>query len=171
MKQQGNRYDRLIFSIKNNSIVALLIAFGAVVIALAAFTDSAKSLLSVFQGRPSLADVSGKWATETLTNPFVKNDTFILSFEFEVQGNTLLGTTMRKSTTGRYTLKDSVLGGKIDGNLISFHIKKQSISGDETVSYRNLYYGKASRNEIEFTLNSDRPWGFPSQIFVARRQR
>ena len=63
----------------------------------------------------------------------------------------------------------SILGGRLEGNTLTFEVAEESLLGTERVSYRNRYEGTLSRGEITFTLDSDRPWGFPRQSFVMER--
>lgn len=169
MNQQRTRSNRIISRIKNNPLVAAIIVVGTVVIALSSFTDAVKNLLSLIP-KENVPDVTGKWATQILTNPFDKKDTFRLFFEFEVKGDTLLGTLRQTSTEHRYSVEDGILDGKIRGNGISFHKQESSGLGDQKVQYKDFYYGTVSKDEIHFTVQSDRPWGFPPQRFIAKRE-
>ncbi len=171
MNQQRTRFDRLISRIKNNPLLAFLVVLGTIVIALSTFTNATKNLLSLIT-KPAIVDVTGTWATQELTNPFAENDKFRLYFDFEVKGDILLGAIRMVSTTNQYhyDVRKGILGGKIKGNLISFYTIEQSLSGTETVTYKDFYYGSALKNEIEFTQQSDRPWGFPPQKFIAKRE-
>jgi hypothetical protein len=169
MNQQGTRVDRIVSRIKNNPVAASLIVIGAIIIAISTFTDAAKSLLGLITS-PTNVDITGKWSTQELTNPFDENDKFRLFFDFEIKGNTLVGSVRQASTTDQYSIRDGILDGRISGNVISFYTLEQSSFGNESVTYKDLYYGSVLKGEIEFTLQSDRPWGFPPQKFVARRE-
>ena len=129
-------------------------------------TDEAESSLT----KPAVADVSGRWATQELTNPFDEDDKFRLEFEVEVKGHNLLGSIRQVSTRNAYTVRKGILEGKIEGNTVSFYTPGQAISGNEKITYKDYYYGSVSKDEIEFTLQSDRPWGFPPQRFTAKRE-
>jgi hypothetical protein len=165
MNQQRTRFDRFIFRIKNNPIIAFLIVLGTIVIALSTFTNATKNLLSLITN-PAIIDATGKWATQELTNPFYENDKFRLHFDLEVKGDTLLGAIRQTSMTSRYDVKNGILDGKIKSNIISFYTLEQS----DGTTYKNFYYGSVLKDEIEFTLQSDRPWGFPPQKFIAKRE-
>jgi len=39
-----------------------------------------------------------------------------------------------------------------------------------TNAARNLYHGSVSKDEIQFVLQSDRPWGYPIQNFIAKQK-
>ena len=170
MKQQGTRFDRIVSRIKNNPIIALVIVLGTIIIALSTLTDAAKNLLSLITKRPVIVDVTGKWVTQILTNPFDKNDTYRLLFDFQIIDDTILGSIKLTSTKNLYDVTCGIQEGKIKGNVISFHRLEQSLVGNETVTYKNFYYGSVSNDEIEFILQSDRPLGFPPQKFVAKRE-
>jgi len=169
MNQQRTRFDHIISRIKNNPIVAFVIMLGTIVIALSTFTDAAKNLLSLIT-KPAIVHVAGKWSTQELANPFEKRDKFRLFFEFEIKGDTLLGTIRQASTTNRYDVKNGILDGKIKSNIISFYTLERLWSGNETATYKNIYYGTVLNGEIEFILQSDRPWGFPPQKFNAKQE-
>jgi len=122
----------------------------------------------------AIMDVTGRWATQELTNPFAKDDKFRLYFDLEAKGDTLLGVLRQVSTSNRYDATKGILDGRIKGNFISFYILEQSVSWDrgstKETTYKNIYYGSVLKDEIEFTLQSDRPWGFPPQKFTAKRE-
>jgi hypothetical protein len=129
----------------------------------------------VLASTSAMADPAGRWATPELTNPFDQNDKYMLHFDLKVKGNTLLGAITKVSTTKRYTFTKGILDGKIEGNVISFYSVEQSLSwergGEIRTTYRDYYYGSVSKDQIEFTLTSDRPWGFPPQEFTAKREK
>jgi hypothetical protein len=170
MKKQDTLSDTIIHKIKNNPVIAVLIVAGMIIIALASFTNAVKSLLNFMPAGSAPVDVSGKWTTDILTNQFDKNDTFRITLEFEAKGQTLLGTLRKTSPSGSYDYAVGIVDGKIDGANISFFLPEQSMHGTEYVSYKNLYYGELADNRIDFTLQSDRPWGFKPIKFIATRQ-
>ena len=169
MNEQRMRFDKFISRIKNNPIVAFLIVFGTVVITLSTFTDAAKNLFSLIN-KPEVIDVTGKWVSQELSNPFSKSDKFKFHFDLEVKGNTVLGSIRQVSTRNRYDVRNGILDGRINNNIFSFYILERSLLGNETVSYKNFYNGSVLKGEIQFTLHSDRPWGFPPQKFIAKRE-
>ncbi len=155
--------------IKNNAVTAALIALGTIIIALSTFTDAAKNLFEFLPEKN--VNVTGTWETEILTNPFAERNQFRLYFDVEVRGDILVGTIREVSTTSHYDIKMGILGGQIQDNNLSFYNLRQSVSGDgETTTFKNLYYGTVHNGEIQFILQSDRPWGFPPQKFVARQK-
>lgn len=120
--------------------------------------------------KPEIIDISGQWVTQELINPFSKHDKFRLLFDFEVKGDALLGAVRQVSTKNSYDFTKGILDGRIKDNIISFHTIEQSLSGDKEYTYKNYYYGSVLKNEVEFKLQSDRPWGFPPQKFTAKRE-
>ena len=172
MKDSSTQVEKTITRIKNNPIIASLIVFGIIIIAVSTFTNAVQNLLGHFiqDKNPAIADINGKWASSVLTSPFDKNDTFRIVFEFEVKGDIVLGTLREVSTTNRYNAINSILDGKIQDNRISFHVQKTSIFGKDSVRYKDLFYGTLSENELHFVLQSDRPWSFPPRNFIARRE-
>jgi hypothetical protein len=124
--------------------------------------------------QPEPVDAAGRWTTEELANPFDKNDKFRFHFDLEIKGEFLLGAITQTSTNNRYDSTRGILEGKIKGNSISFCIVETSrswINGEtkETI-YKNYFCGSIAKDVIEFTLQSDRPWGFPPQKFNAKRE-
>jgi hypothetical protein len=121
--------------------------------------------------KPAIIAATGRWATQELTNPFDKHDKFRLHFDLEVKGDTLLGTVRQVSTRNRYDVIKGILDGRIKDNIISFCTIEQSSLGDKEFTYKNYYHGSVLKDEVEFTLQSDRPWGFPPQKFTAKREQ
>jgi hypothetical protein len=115
-------------------------------------------------------NVNGRWSTSELINPFDKNDRYRIIFDFEQMGDVLTGTVEMVSTVKerKYQRKKAFLDGKVSDSTISFYTPEQSLVGNETVNYRNLYYGSLSNGMIKFNLQSDRPWGFEGQQFTAK---
>ena len=124
--------------------------------------------------KTAIVDVTGRWVTQELTNPFDANAKFRLHFDFEVKGDNFLGAIRQVSTTNRYDFTKGILDGRIKGNIISFSTIVQSVSWDRgserVTTFKDYYYGSVLKDEIEFTLQSDRPRGFPPQKFTAKRE-
>jgi hypothetical protein len=114
------------------------------------------------------AAVTGKWTTQILTNPFDKTDRFRFFFKLEVRGAILLGSVRQSSTEDRYSFERRILDGTIKGNVISFYIQQSFSLEGKTFPYKDLFYGTVSKDEIAFTVESDRPRGFPPQKFMAQ---
>lgn len=83
------------------------------------------------------ADVNGKWtATQTMGQRTIET-----TMTFKADGATLTGTISgRRGDT-------EITDGKIDGDNISFTVKRQTQKGDFTSTYK----GKVMGDEIKFT--------------------
>lgn len=85
------------------------------------------------------ADVNGKWtATQTMGERTIET-----TMTFKADGATLTGTV--SSRRGDTEITD----GKIDGDNISFTVKRQTQKGDFTSNYK----GKVMGDEIKFTMS------------------
>ncbi len=172
MKDKRTTYDRLLARIKNQRSVAVAIVFGVVVIALASFTDSVKKLIGLAPVKsPSVhhEDISGSWATDTLTNPYDEDETYRLVFHFEVKGDAIVGTVTEESPDEEGD-PVTIVDGKINANAISFYtIGEVSGYGPEPKPYREHYYGTISKTEINFTRQADLPASVLER-FTARRE-
>jgi len=85
------------------------------------------------------ADVNGKWtATQTFGDRTMET-----TMTFKADGATLTGTVSgRRGDT-------EITDGKIDGDNISFTVKRQTQKGDFTSAYK----GKVMGDEIKFTMS------------------
>jgi hypothetical protein len=169
MNPKKTRFEIFNSRVKNNPIVAVLIIFGTIVIAVSTFTNAAKNLLGLLS-KPEIIHIHNKWVTQELTNPFNKKDKFRLHFDLEMKGDVLLGVIRKTSTADWYDITLGIMGGTIKGNTISFYTTERSLFGKETITYKNLYHGSVSKDEIQFVLQSDRPWGYPPQNFIAKQE-
>ncbi len=131
-------------------------------------------------------DPSGRWISEEITNSYDKGDRYRYHFEIEKKGDIVLGAVRVASITRNYSTTNGLMDGRIKENVISFHTIEQSYTyGHEwqqtntgpmpvptttTNIYKNYYYGTVFADRIEFTMNSDRPWGFPPQKFTATKE-
>lgn len=115
--------------------------------------------------------IAGKWYSEELANPFDNNDRYRIYIDLELFGKSLVGSINLVSATDNnsYNIKKGIVDGKFNDSTISFHTIEQSIVGTENVTFKNIYNGLLENEEIRFTLQSDRPWGFPGQQFIAKR--
>lgn len=113
--------------------------------------------------------IAGKWSSGELINPFDENDKFKFVLAFETMGNLLLGTLSRVSADQRYKTEKGFANGKLKDGIISFYTNEQAMLGSETVSYKDLFYGSVMLEEIKFVMQSERPWGFPTQKFTVKR--
>ncbi|MEO5997551.1 MAG: toll/interleukin-1 receptor domain-containing protein [Chitinophagaceae bacterium] len=135
------------------------------------FNKKNKNTLSAIED--SSFNVNGKWSTYELVNPFDQHDKYKIYFELETHEHTVVGSINIRSTVDwkGYNFKKDFFEGKINKNHLSFYTVEQSFDGDRTVDFKNFYYGTVLKNEIQFTLKSDRPMGFPGQKFVALRSQ
>jgi len=119
-----SKVDKIVTRIKNNPIVALLITFGIIVIALATFTGALKNLLTTIGelvGPPTPVDISGHWKAKKT------EQTKLTYFHFKVVDDKLYGTVWLSPT---FTLRHSesgILDGQIIGNRVSFTTKHEYI--------------------------------------------
>ncbi len=169
MNKQKTQFDSILSRIKNNPVLATILVLGTIVIALSTFTNAAKNLLSLIPNK-SIPNVTGKWSTQILSNQFAEKDKFKLIFEFELLGRAIFGKIQKISTENRYNVAKGIRDVKITGNLISFYTQEESWVGDKTVHFKDFYRGEVSSKEIHFVLQSDRPWDFTPQNFVALKE-
>ncbi len=169
MNKQKTQFDSILSRIKNNPVLATILVLGTIVIALSTFTNAAKNLLSLITNR-SIPNVTGKWSTQILSNQFDDKDKFKLIFEFELQGGTVFGKIQKISTENRYNVAKGIRDAKITGNVISFYTQEESLAGNKPVHFKDFYRGEVSSKEIHFVLQSDRPWDFTPQNFVALKE-
>ena len=162
---EKTRFDKIFVTIKNNPALAVIIALGTIVIALSTFTNAARNLLSLISNEK--ANVAGTWKTPELTNQFHKKQKLTFTFEFDAKDTTLLGTVTMTPLWSDRSYKKGILGGKIEGNNISFYTRQTSWWGTEKMVYKDLFYGTVSNGQIEFIQNSDRQGGFVPQKFIA----
>ncbi len=172
---EKTRVDRIFSKIKNNPVLAVIIALGIIVIALSSFTNAAKNLLGLFSNQstktPATARVfvTGTWKTPALSNQYNKKQEFIFTFELDSKGTTLIGTLTLTPIGDNRSYKRGIRGGKIEGNTISFYTQETGWLGKESVSYKDLFNGTVSKDKIEFIQTSERPWDFIPQKFIAKR--
>jgi len=166
---EKTRFDKIFVKIKNNPVLAVIIALGVIVMALSSFTNAARNLLSIFSKEKESANITGAWKTQALTNQFNTKQKWTFTFEFDAKDTTLLGTvTLTPSGDNRSYIK-GIQGGKLEGNNISFYTRQTAWLGTEKMVYKDLFYGTIANGEIEFVQNSDRQGGFIPQKFVAKK--
>ena len=172
---EKTQVDKIFSKIKNNPVLAAVIALGVIVIALSSFTKAAKSLIELFT-HPSAnvtatrnADVTGTWKTQALPNQYNKKQKFVLTFEFDAKGTALLGTLILTPLGDNRSYKRGIRDGEIKGNAISFYTNETGWLGKESVTYKDLFHGTVSNDRIEFIQSSDRPWDFTPQQFIAEK--
>ena len=169
MERQSARFRKIIARIKDNPIVASVILFGTIVIALSTFTDAVRNLLSLTDKvrepasvekvrEPAPVDISGTWTARVT---YSWGHTYEERFAFKVSQEELVGTA---SFLGRGR---GIQKGQIKGNEISFLLKLEELLGTETRSYTQYYKGRISGDEIRFVMQDDR--GNPPVEFTVRR--
>jgi hypothetical protein len=169
MEESTSGFATFIERIKRNPVMTGVSVLATVVAVVVSFTGNVRELLGLFD-RPDVVAVAGRWVSDELTNPFDPRDRYQLVLDLQSQGGAVVGNVEERRTDGRTAGPRGIADGKLDGRTVSFHTREQSIYGSETVSYRNIYLGEVAPQEIRFTLQSDRPWGFPTQTFTARRE-
>jgi len=120
---------------------------------------------------PALAphrDISGKWVTETLINPYDRNQKSMLRFEFEQSGETLFGTVREKGDFGASV--KGIQGGQVKGDDIGFYTQGVITTGSAEQTYKENYRGMLKGNEIEFVRQNDVASGGLPQKFTAKRE-
>lgn len=155
--------------IKRNPVMvaaSLLITVVAVVVS---FAGDLRELAGFF-AKPQAVALDGRWVSDELANPFDPAHRYRVILNLQRHGDAVAGQLAERRADGHEYGARGILDGMLDGNRISFHTQEQSLYGSETVSYRNVYLGTVGDDGIRFTLQSDRPWGFPTQTFVARRE-
>lgn len=169
MDESASGMTRLVDGLRRNPVMVIAGVVVTAVATLASFTGNLRDLLGMFE-RPEVVAIDGRWVSEELTNPFDENHRYRLILDLQRQGDAVVGNLAERRTDGRTTLAEGILDATLDGRTLSFHTREQSLVGSETVSYRDLYLGVVEEDGIRFTLSSDRPWGFPTQTFLATRE-
>ena len=119
---------------------------------------------TVSLGIKPAVEIAGRWVSQVMITPSDTRDTFRLSFDFDLKGDTLLGSISEVSTTNEYSINlGGILDGRVKGDTISFYIRR-----DEPVTSKDIYYGSVRGSEIEFTRQSDRPGSTPQKLVVKR---
>lgn len=146
--------------------VSVVITIVAVVVS---FAGDVRELTGFFDRPPDVA-LDGRWVSDELANPFDPSHRFRFILDLQRQGTHVVGQLIERRADGRDYEGQGILDGTLDGRRLSFHTLEQSLVGAETVSYRDIYSGTVDDDGIRFTMQSDRPWGFPPQSFLARRE-
>ena len=169
---EKTRVDRIFSKIKNNPVLSVIIALGVIVIALSSFTNAARNLIGLFTGQNAnlTATVTGTWKTRALPNQYNKKQKFVYTFELDAKGNTLIGTVTLEPLGDNRGYKRGIRGGEIKGDTISFYTQETGWVGKESVNFKDHFQGTVSKDKIEFIQNSDRPWDFIPQKFIAKRE-
>jgi hypothetical protein len=112
--------------------------------------------------------LSGKWVSGTLVNPYDRNATSTLQFEFEQLGEALFGTVREKTEAGGVVR--GIQGGQIKGAAVVFHTQSVTTGGSGLQPYKEHYHGMLKGRAIEFIRQNDVPTGGLPQRFTATRE-
>ena len=116
--------DKLIFRIKNNPILSVLIVCGIIVISMSSFTNALKDLKTTANdviGPSEPVDISGYWQT----NKSSKIEP--IYFEFKVVKNKLYGSVWLTPTFAMQNSQSGILNGQIEGNHFTFTTKHEFV--------------------------------------------
>jgi hypothetical protein len=113
-------------------------------------------------------NLSGKWVTGPLANPYDRNTTSTLHFELEQWGETLLGTVREKTSFGGSVR--GIQGGQIKDGVVVFYTQGQTTSSSGLQPYKEQYHGRLKGGAIEFIRQNDVPSGGLPQKFTATRE-
>ncbi len=169
-------FDKLLVRLKNNPVVASILVVGTIVIAVSTFTDAARKILALVTiEKPTIAekttDVTGKWRTDVVTNPYDESERYSLLLDFVQQGDTLSGTVREIDVGENDGFAKSITEGKIKGRVISFYTRGEVTSDNGTQPYKESYSGIMGKNESEVSFErlDDLPEGGVPEKFVAKR--
>jgi len=114
-------------------------------------------------------DLTGKWVSGRLVNPYAENESSTLHFEFEQKGDALFGTVIERTGGGRGDRK-GIRGGDIRGGEISFYTQGMVSEGSDLKPYKEIYRGTYKDGAISFIRQNDVATGGIPEKFTARRQ-
>ena len=121
------------------------------------------------------ATIQGLWAGEFVSGRSNRRSREMFTLEVEgasVHGQNWLETWEEGASSPRIFRKFPLLGGKIDGDVVSFCIELANSLGSGVEKYRQCFTGKIRKDEIAFRSTNyiDHPRLVPEQeTFVARR--
>jgi hypothetical protein len=110
-------------------------------------------------------NVTGKWMSGTLTNPYDSSDKSTLLFEFVLQGESLLGNVTESGKD--YRTSRAIQNGKIEDSVVSFYTEGL-LDGD--IPYKDMYRGTVKNDEIGFVRQNTASTGGEIERFTAKRQ-
>jgi TIR domain len=113
-------------------------------------------------------DISGKWVTAALPNPYAPSQKSILRFEFDQSGDTLFGTVRETSDMG--TAANGIQGGRVNGGTIVFYTQGMTTTGNGVAPYKQHYHGTLKGGAIEFVRQNDVASGGLPEKFTATRE-
>lgn len=92
MKDRQSLVDRIIFRLRNNPVVAVVIIAGLVLGSVASFTDSIRKIIDVIPKFVSPVQVTGEWRSEALREPGTDAPPFQYYCKLKAHGTDLFGT-------------------------------------------------------------------------------
>ncbi len=113
-------------------------------------------------------DISGKWVTEPLVNPYARNEKSILYIEFEQSGETLSGLVREKSNFG--DASKGIQDGRVKGDVVVFYTQGMVTTGSSEQPYKEHYRGTLKGSVIEFVRQNEVASGGLPQKFTAKRE-
>lgn len=163
MDDRKTRMDRINTRIRNNPVMAVLIIFGTIVIALSTFTDAAKNLAGIVKSE-TRANINGDWTAEVTYD--WSNKTFNELFTFKGEGKELLG------TASIFRRRGGIVEGTIKKGKIEFVTHTKEILDDENnpKEVTHHFRGTFSNDQITFVLQSEGGYSTHTPIeFTANR--
>jgi hypothetical protein len=150
----------------------VMLASAAVIAAAGLFVYLGRDLAApaVTKTAPAASrDISGKWVSGSLANPYDRNQKSVLHFEFEQSGESLFGTVREKSDFGGGAR--GIQGGQIKGDGVVFYTQGLTTAGGGGEQpYKDQYRGTLKGGEIEFVRQNDVASGGLPQKFTAKRE-
>ena len=107
---EKTRFDKIFVKIKNNPVLAVIIALGVIVMALSSFTNAARNLLSLISSSETI-NITGTWKTQAISNQFDPKLISTFTFEFNAKDTTLLGTITQTPIGDNRSYKNGIRGG------------------------------------------------------------
>ena len=137
VKTERTLFDRIITTIKNTPILASLIVFGVIIIALSKFTTAIEDLGKFFLGHEiekittkkndtnlSLVNISGKWVTDSVPDVLDEDVTCERLFNFSQDNDVLFGR-MRQMCSDGFDWDFEIKDGKVRNKSIYFLFKEE----------------------------------------------
>jgi hypothetical protein len=115
-------------------------------------------------------DISGKWVSPPLPNPYDANAKSILHFDLHQRGETLFGTVV-EAVVGAGADKKGIQAGLVkDGTVTFFTMGVTSGDQGQDQPYKEIYHGLVKPAEIDFIRQNDVPTGGIPERFIATRE-
>jgi len=114
-------------------------------------------------------DLTGKWISGRLANPYAENEASVLHFEFEQKGDALFGTVVERTGGGRGDRK-GIRGGDVRSGEVSFYTQGMVSEGSDLKPYKEMYRGTIKDGRIDFIRQNDVATGGIPEKFTAHRE-